>query len=172
MVTVASEVTVPSAFRVMPISPLPMVSSTIDIGAALRPPRALSCWGAFSWRSHSGLDPDQQRLWWQSASSTPLGKQALNFGRFVDPTIDQALTTIKSNPDPAARKAATETVNKTFGQQVYNLWLNWTVWGIITQPYVHGVESHKLPDGSKGIGLAFAGRHELNQMWCDKGKCE
>src|ERR1700722_15886552 len=37
MVTVASEVTVPSALRLIPISPLPTVAGTIDIGAALRP---------------------------------------------------------------------------------------------------------------------------------------
>jgi peptide/nickel transport system substrate-binding protein len=127
---------------------------------------------AFGWRNHGGLDPDQQRLWWQSASSTPLGQQALNFGRFVDPVIDEALTTIKSNPDEAARKEAAETVNKRFGEQVYNLWLNWTVWGIISQPYVNGVEANVLPDGTKGVGLAFAGRHQLNEMWCDEGKCE
>jgi peptide/nickel transport system substrate-binding protein len=127
---------------------------------------------AFSWRNHGGLDPDQQRLWWQSASSSPLGVNALNFGRFKDPTIDAALQTIKSNGDPAARKAAAETVNKTFGAQVYNLWLNWSVWGIISQPYVNGVEANVLPDGTKGIGLAFAGRHQVNQMWCTGGKCE
>ena len=39
---------------------------------------------ALAWRSHSGLDPDQQRLWWQSSSSTPIGGLALNFGRFAD----------------------------------------------------------------------------------------
>src|SRR6185437_12821580 len=39
MVTVASEVTVPSALRLIPMSPLPTVSGTIDIGAALRPLR-------------------------------------------------------------------------------------------------------------------------------------
>ena len=28
---------------------------------------------AFGWRSHFGTDPDQQRLWWQSASASPIG---------------------------------------------------------------------------------------------------
>src|SRR5579863_2586668 len=37
MVTVASEVTVPSALMLMPMSPLPTASGTIDIGAELRP---------------------------------------------------------------------------------------------------------------------------------------
>jgi peptide/nickel transport system substrate-binding protein len=126
---------------------------------------------AFGWRNHNGSDPDQQRLWWASASSAPIGSLALNFGRFKDPTIDNDLNTIKSNPDPAARKTAAEDVNKQFGTQVYNLWLSWVLWGIISQPYVHGVQANKLPDGSQGIGLAYAGLHNINQMWCDNGKC-
>src|ERR1700691_2582092 len=40
MVTVASEVTVPRALRLIPMSPLPTTSGTIDIGPALRPPPA------------------------------------------------------------------------------------------------------------------------------------
>src|SRR5580704_18867122 len=46
MVTVASEVTVPRALRLIPISPLPTTSGTIDIGPELRPPPgcgALAC---------------------------------------------------------------------------------------------------------------------------------
>ena len=85
--------------------------------------------------------------------------------------IDEAFNTIKTSADPAARKAAAETINKEFGQQAYFFWLSWVLWGIISQPYVHGVQANKLPDGSQGIGLAFAGMHNINQMWCDNGKC-
>jgi peptide/nickel transport system substrate-binding protein len=126
----------------------------------------------FGWRNHNGSDPDQQRVWWQSVAATPIGQLAPNFSRIVDPKIDAALNTIKSNPDPAARKAAAEDINKEFGAQVYNLWLGWSLWGIISQPYVHGVQANKLPDGKQGIGLAYAGLHNINQMWCDGGKCQ
>src|SRR4029079_17562435 len=61
---------------------------------------------AFGWRSHFGRDPDEQRTWWYSGAATPIGKLALNFGRFKDPVIDKALDTISANPDPAARKEA------------------------------------------------------------------
>ncbi len=127
---------------------------------------------AQQWRSHSGLDPDQQRLWWQKASANPIGTLSLNFGRFLDDVIDDALQTIKSNPDPAARKEAAEAINRRFGEQVYNWWWSWTLWGVATQPYVNGIERNFLPDGTEGIGLAFAGRHQLNQVWCDEGACE
>jgi peptide/nickel transport system substrate-binding protein len=127
---------------------------------------------AFSWRNHGGNDPDQQRLWWHSVSSTPIGQQALNFGRFKDDVIDENLEIIKSNPDEAARREAAEAVNRRFGEQVYNIWLTYTTWGIVSQPYVNGVETNTLPDGTQGVGLAFAGAHQLVQMWCDGGECE
>ena len=86
--------------------------------------------------------------------------------------IDEALVTIKSNPDPAARREAAETINRRFGEQAYYWWWSWTLWGVATQPYVNGVEHNTLPDGTPGIGLAFAGRHQVNQIWCDDGSCE
>ena len=86
--------------------------------------------------------------------------------------IDEALQIIKSNPDPAARQEAAETINRRFGEQVYSWWWSWTLWGVATQPYVNGIEHNVLPDGTTGIGLAFAGRHQVNQIWCDDGACE
>ena len=127
---------------------------------------------ALGWRSHFGADPDEQRLWWQSVSASPIGVLALNFGRFKDPVIDKAFDTIKSNPDPAARKAAAEDINREFGDQVWNIWLTRALWGIVQGPYVNGVQHNTLPDGSEGIGLAFLGLHNVNQMWCTEGKCE
>ncbi len=127
---------------------------------------------AFGWRSHFGSDPDEQRTWWYSGAATPIGQLALNFGRFKDPVIDKALDTISSDPDPAVRKEAAETINKQFGSEVYNMWLTWVLWGIISQPYVHGVQANTLPDGGEGIGLAFLAVHNFNQLWCDDGKCE
>ena len=123
-------------------------------------------------RGYGGLDPDQQRLWWQKASASPVGKLALNAGRVYDDVIDGALQTIRSNPDPAARQDAAETINRRFAEQAYMWWWSWTLWGVATQPYVNGVESNALPDGTSGIGLAFAGRHQVNQIWCDDGSCD
>ena len=63
-------------------------------------------------RGYGGLDPDQQRLWWQKASANPVGKLSLNSARLYDDVIDGALQIIRSNPDPAARKEAAETINQ------------------------------------------------------------
>ena len=130
--------------------------------------------GAFNSSGARGFgvaDPDQFRWSLVSSSVAPIGQLALNVGRLVDPVIDDAFNTIKSNPDPAARKAAAETINRQFGSQAYFFWLTWVLWGIISQPYVHGVQANVLPDGGEGIGLAFLGLHNMNQMWCDNGDC-
>jgi peptide/nickel transport system substrate-binding protein len=130
--------------------------------------------GAFQAAGARGFgvsDPDQDRFGLVSSSAMPVGQLALNVARLNDPVIDEAFNTIKSNPDPAARKAAAEAVNRQFGSQAYFFWLSWVLWGIISQPYVHGVQANQLPDGQEGIGLAFAGLHNINQMWCDDGNC-
>jgi peptide/nickel transport system substrate-binding protein len=127
---------------------------------------------AQGWANHGGFEPDHQRLWWHSTSSTPVGQQALNFGRFRDPIIDEALDVAKSSPDVEERRAAAETINRQFGENVYNLWLTHSQWGIVSQPYVNGVEAAVFPDGTPIVGLAGAGAHQTNHMWCDEGKCE
>lgn len=137
------------------------------IGLAL-----LGNFDVFAWRNHGGTDPDQQLLWWISVASAPIGEQALNFGRFSDEVIDENLITIRTNPDEEARTQAAEAINERFGEEVYNLWLGWTIWGISSAPYVNDQVLNTLPDGSKGIELAFAGRHQVNQIWCDEGSCE
>ena len=125
-----------------------------------------------SWRSHGGVDPATQAVWWQSASAGPIGSPALNFGRIRNADIDAALDDIRSEGDQALRTEAAEDLNRIFGEQVYNLWWAWAVWGIVQQPYVNGVESNVLLDGGEGVGLAFAGLHQMNQIWCDGGVCE
>ncbi len=52
------------------------------------------------------------------------------------------------------------------------MWLNSTLWAAIAQPYVNGVEGAVLPDGTPATGLIGAGRHNINQLWCDEGSCE
>jgi len=63
--------------------------------------------------------------------------------------MDEQLNIIKSNPDPAARQAATQEVNRIFGEKVYNWWLSWTLWAIISQPYVNGVQRHDSPTANR-----------------------
>jgi peptide/nickel transport system substrate-binding protein len=126
---------------------------------------------ALSWRNFSGIDPDQQLLWWISATAAPIGELALNFGRFSDEVIDENLITIRTNPDADARREAAEAINRRFGEQVYNWWYYWTVWGVISEPHVNGVVAEEALDGSEQLTLVGA-RHPMAQIWCEGGSCE
>ena len=118
------------------------------IGLAL-----VGTFNALGWRSHSGTDPDQQRLWWQSASVSPdRSASRSTSGASATPTWTPRWTPSRPTPIPAARKAAAEDVNRIFGEQVYNWWSTWTLWGILEQPYVNGVESAVMPDGEPPAG--------------------
>ena len=62
----------------------------------------------YQWRSHAGTIVDQQNLWWKSRTRRPDGQLSINFGRLTDPDVDADLSTARSDPDPAKRKAAAE----------------------------------------------------------------
>ncbi|WP_419839179.1 ABC transporter substrate-binding protein [Candidatus Poriferisodalis sp.] len=128
------------------------------------------------WRNHGGVDPSEQWYWWNSATASPVNPQvpelALNFGRFQDPEIDAAFQVIRHNPDPAARKAAAEAVNRAFGKNVWNLWTYWTLWGVIANPRVQNITSLPIPDNAENSFPVIAGKHHLGQIWCTDGDCQ
>ncbi len=120
----------------------------------------------FAWRNHGGVDPDAQRIWWHSEAADPLGAFALNFGRIKDATIDKQLDIIRESADPAVRKTAAETINKTFGTECYNLWSTWTTWGLIFNTKIHGIQDYKLPDGGEAaFGSGIAGTFQIAAVW-------
>ena len=102
----------------------------------------------FGWRNHGGVDPDSQRVWWHSETGelSPTHTLALNFGGIDDPDIDEQLD---DHPEHGRRRpssqAAAEEINRIFGEQVYNIWNTWTVWGLAYQPTVHGINDVHLP---------------------------
>jgi peptide/nickel transport system substrate-binding protein len=105
-------------------------------------------WQALSWRNHPGGNPDGQYNWWKTGSP-------VNFGKFSDPKIDQLLDQGRAEPDKEKATATYEDINRQFGSEVYNIWLNWTQWDIASDPTVSGVFGPNNPDGSEPFpGLA------------------
>ena len=134
--------------------------------------------GAFQaqgWRNHAGVDPSEQWYWWNSATASPVDPSipelALNFGRFQDPAMDAAYTTIRQSGDQAERVAATEEVNRLFGENVWNFWTTWTLWGIVASPRVQNITDLEIPSGGTTKPV-IAGKHHLTQMWCIDGDCQ
>lgn len=120
----------------------------------------------YGWRNHAGLKVDQQNYWWNSASGTTDGALSLNFGRINDPDVDSALAEARSNPDPAARQAAAEQINKIFAEKCYQIPTSWTLWGTPHQPAVKGLGQWILPDGTPSRdGAGFSGQFWLQTIW-------
>jgi peptide/nickel transport system substrate-binding protein len=123
---------------------------------------------AYGWRLHGGVDADAQRVWWDSETAKDKGGLSLNFSRIRDTEIDKQFTILRTSNDDSARKAAAEAINRRFGDQCYEIWNTWTVWGIVLDPKVHNVDGFVLPDGTKGgFGSGIGGTHQLMQIWVD-----
>jgi peptide/nickel transport system substrate-binding protein len=123
----------------------------------------------FTWRNHGGFDPDMQHVWWHSDSSAPQGQIAVNFGRFKDEEIDEALETIRSSGDENEIREAAEAINRRFGEQVYNMWSTWTVWAFGHAPELHGIADATLPDGTAAaFPLTDKIAHEVAQIWIEQ----
>jgi len=129
----------------------------------------------FSWRNHGGVDPAEQWYWWNSATASPIDPSvpelALNFGRFQDPEMDAAFTTIRQSGDQDERIAATEEVNRLFAQNVWNLWTTWTLWGIVSNQRVQGITDTTFPEGGN-MAETISGKHHLTGIWCTDGDCQ
>ena len=129
---------------------------------------------AQGWRQHGSADPDSERLWWTSGNAGPIGGLSLNFGRLQDDVIDENLEIIKTNPDedgpPGGRRGDQPALRRA---GVLPLARRGRCGASRQSPSVNGVETNTLVDsGEQGLGLAFAGRHQVNQIWCDDGACE
>jgi peptide/nickel transport system substrate-binding protein len=107
---------------------------------------------AMVFRNHPGGDPDQQYVWWKGGMPT-------NLGRFDDPEINRLLDEGRASADPEAREQIYADINRRFGSEVYNIWLNWTQWDIAGAPGLGGVYGPNLPDetGKAGSVKPFPG---------------
>jgi peptide/nickel transport system substrate-binding protein len=103
-----------------------------------------------AWRNHPGGDPDGQYVWWHSGSP-------VNFGRINDPVIDKLLDTGRVETNPQKRTAIYKQVNRRFAQQLYDLWVWYTLWGISSQTSIKGLDGPPLPDGNGRPFALFAG---------------
>jgi peptide/nickel transport system substrate-binding protein len=117
---------------------------------------------AILWRNHPGGDPDGQYVWWHSASGNPV-----NFGRFNDPVIDRALDAGRVETDPERRRALYEDLNREFARQVWNVWGNWSIWGVAYRGGLHAEAGAygPPPPGARSSFRGLAVGHPVFQFW-------
>jgi peptide/nickel transport system substrate-binding protein len=124
----------------------------------------------YGWRQHAGLKVDEQNFWWNSASFAPDGALSLNFDRIQDPIVDENLAIARSDPDPAARQAAAEAINRQMAEQCYQIPVSFALWAVMSSPSLHGIGETPLPDGGKARdGAGFGGQFWVNALWVDQG---
>ncbi len=120
-----------------------------------------------AWRQFAEPDPDGDYVWWHCSSVEPLGQLGLNFPRNCDQQISQALDTGRTNPDPAARVKAYQTIGKRFAQDLPYLWISHSLWVLAFKPDVKDVVAPTLPDGSLALS-PVAGFTPVSQIWLDR----
>jgi len=117
----------------------------------------------FLWRNHGQGNPGLEFVWWHSRHASGL---ALNFGRIIDEDIDASLEQIWATTDEGELDSLAQDINRKFGSEVYNMWLNTTEWANPYQPNVHGVGVLDTPSGNRAQ-TGVAGRSWLSQAWKD-----
>jgi ABC-type transport system substrate-binding protein len=106
---------------------------------------------ALTWEQFFAPDPDLNYVWWSTTTANIPGKITLNFARNSDPLIEAALQTGRTNPDPAARIQAYQTVNERLAIDLPYIWLGQTIWSEVGDSRVQNFANPVLPDGSPGF---------------------
>ncbi len=117
----------------------------------------------FAFRNHGQGNPGLEMVWWHSRHAEGL---ALNFGRIIDPVIDELLFESWTTTDPAELDRIGQEINTQFAENVNNLWLNTTEWTNPVAAGTNGVNVISI-DGDQGEVGQYAGRLFLQEAWLE-----
>ena len=121
----------------------------------------ISSFQATLWRNHNGASLEAERIWWHSEYAAGL---AINFGRILSPRIDAALDAASRTADRDELRALAEDINRVFAEEVYNVWLSWSLWMLPHQDHVQNLALLTLPDGREVLNL-IEGRAFVTETW-------
>src|SRR3546814_245319 len=89
---------------------------------------------------------------------------ALNFTRFTDPRIDEAIVTLRTTADNEERKAAVEAISLVLAEQVPNTFTAGTLTLLAARSEIKNVDGWVFPDGTLGEGVPGA-TTMLGHVW-------
>ena len=116
------------------------------------------------WRQHTGQHVEGERIWWHSDNSVGL---AVNFGRIRNDIMDNLMDEARGTDDLDELREIAENINRQFGEQTHNIWLNWTIWQMIHANSVQNAAYLTFPDGSRVLPL-FAGKAYFTETWLEE----
>jgi peptide/nickel transport system substrate-binding protein len=114
------------------------------------------------WRQYGALDPDLDYAFLHSDSIDP--GLAINFARLDDPEIDELLQEQRSEENFQTRKEIWAQIGQEINAYLPYIWLNHTIWAVVTQTDVQSINDWELPDGQPGFPQ-YNGAHMLYQVW-------
>ena len=89
--------------------------------------------------SESVSDPATDTVFWRTTSAKPIGGVALNFARFTDPRVAEAIDTASEATSDADRGAAFQALQRVFAEEVPYIWLGRPTWILAASPRLHGM---------------------------------
>jgi peptide/nickel transport system substrate-binding protein len=110
--------------------------------------------------SYNYGDPDGDWVFWSSTTSHGVGGININFSLYTTPQIDQDLSTGRTNPYPAQRKAAYDDLVHQLNAGAIDDWLYRTPYSLIAQPSVQGLDpARQVPFGN------YSPKTWLGDLW-------
>lgn len=127
---------------------------------------ALEATGAYQvgiFRNFGFPDVDTDTPFWRSTSVLPPPNVSLNFSRFKDQRVDDAIDRATASADPATRDEAYQTVNRIWAENIPYIWLGRPVWILAAQPDVNGIYA-----GANGSVQTIGSKTWLADLWLSR----
>jgi peptide/nickel transport system substrate-binding protein len=119
---------------------------------------------AMQYRYFSAIDPDSLYHFFTTETRKPVGQISLNFTRFGNATIDDALAKGRSTTDVGTRREAYATLQQELGRHVPFIWMFRSEWVVARSARVRNARNVTLPDGKPALPFD-TGTHRLTETW-------
>lgn len=112
------------------------------------------------------LDPDPLWTFLHSATALPPGELGLNFARWADDEVSNALDAARASEGDEARRAQYDIVWERMGEEVPYVFLYVNIWALLWREGVFNVAEVPIPDG--GVSPAVSrGSTFLARVWVE-----
>ena len=110
-------------------------------------------------------DPDQNYDYWSLKTIGPVGSTSINFSRYSNQAIQDALQTGRSDPNPKARIKAYQTVSDQLAEFCPFIWITRQIWGIGYAKNVRNLNNVAIPGSTVTALPLMQGDVWMQQIW-------
>jgi peptide/nickel transport system substrate-binding protein len=106
---------------------------------------------AVPWQFDGFLDPDQQTIFWGSATAAPVGQYGPNFGRLRNPELDELMAQARGTASEEERRQLYGQVAQIIIDEVPWVYETRQITVLAAEPGVGGLGSFPTPEGGEGV---------------------